>query len=117
MTIVGLGWPAVTAPITGGGRNAWARLAHRTTLLLDGSVIDPGGSATRSGGGTVAPRPAERFDPEHGDRRPAAAMTDARTAHTAVPVADGVIRVVGGTAPTGAVDDPALTCGNPFRCP
>jgi hypothetical protein len=85
-----------------------ARWGHSATLLPDGSVIVAGGSAARSGGGTVALRSAERFDPEHGDWRPAAAMTDARTAHTAVSFADGVILVVGGVVPTGVADDPAL---------
>jgi N-acetylneuraminic acid mutarotase len=85
-----------------------ARWGHSATLLSDGSVMVAGGSAVRSGGGTIALRSAERFDPEHNVWHPAAAMTDARTAHTAVSFANGVILVVGGVAPTGATDDPAL---------
>jgi N-acetylneuraminic acid mutarotase len=90
------------------GSLEFARWGHSATLLPDGSVIVAGGSAARSGGGTVALRSAERFDPEHGVWHPATAMTDARTAHTAVSFADGVILVVGGVVPTGVANDPAL---------
>jgi hypothetical protein len=85
-----------------------ARWGHSAALLRDGTVLVSGGNAIRSGGGTTALRSAERFDPEQGEWHTAAAMTDARTAHTALPLAGGVILVVGGVAPVGAVDDPAL---------
>lgn len=84
------------------------RWGHSATLLPDGSVLVAGGSAARSGGGATALRSAERFDPDHGEWHSAPAMTDARTAHTAVQLATGVILVVGGVAPVGAADDPAL---------
>jgi N-acetylneuraminic acid mutarotase len=84
------------------------RWGHSATLLPDGSVLVTGGSVNRSGGGTTALRSAERFDPEHGVWHLAHAMTDARTAHTAVRLASGVVLVVGGVAPVGAADDPAL---------
>jgi hypothetical protein len=90
------------------GGLATARWGHTATLLHDGSVLVTGGSAVRSGGGATALRSAERFDPDHGEWRPAKAMTDARTAHTAVQLATGVVLVVGGVAPVGAADDPAL---------
>jgi hypothetical protein len=83
-----------------------ARWGHSATLLEDGSVLVTGGSAARAGGGVVALRSAERF--EDGEWRPAKTMTDARTAHTALRLESGLVLVVGGVAPVGAVDDPAL---------
>jgi N-acetylneuraminic acid mutarotase len=86
------------------------RWGHSATLLEDGSVLVTGGSTARPGGGVTALRTAERFDPDpdHGGWSPAQAMTDARTAHTAVRLANGFVLVVGGVAPVGAADDPAL---------
>jgi hypothetical protein len=90
-----------------------ARWGHSATLLEDGSVLVTGGSTDRPGGGGVtALRSAERFDPgpgpDDGEWHPAQAMTDARTAHTAIRLANGFVLVVGGVTPVGAVDDPAL---------
>jgi hypothetical protein len=87
-----------------------ARWGHSATLLEDGSVLVTGGSTSRSGGGTTALRSAERFDPDPGHPawHPAQAMTDARTAHTAIRLENGFVLVVGGVAPVGAADDPAL---------
>jgi N-acetylneuraminic acid mutarotase len=90
------------------GSLATARWGHSATLLADGSVLVTGGSASRPGGGATALRSAERLDPGHREWQPAQAMTDARTAHTAVQLATGFVLVVGGVAPVGAVDDPAL---------
>jgi N-acetylneuraminic acid mutarotase len=86
------------------------RWGHSATLLGDGSVLVTGGSTTRPGGGTTALRSAERFEPDSddGEWSPARPMTDARTAHTAVRLASGLVLVVGGVTPVGAVDDPAL---------
>lgn len=97
-----------TGQWTATGPLGTARWGHGATLLQDGSVLVTGGSAVRSALGATALRSAERFDPEHGVWRPAPAMTDARTAHTAVALASGVVLVVGGVAPVGAADDPAL---------
>ncbi|MFA1548003.1 Kelch repeat-containing protein [Actinomadura chokoriensis] len=94
-------WTA-TGPLT------TARWGHSATLLDDGSVVVAGGSAARPSGGTIALRSAERFDPGKGTWRSAGVMNDARTAHTAVPLRDGAVLVVGGVAPVGAPDDPAL---------
>ncbi|MBE1497876.1 hypothetical protein H4696_004976 [Amycolatopsis lexingtonensis] len=87
-----------------------ARWGHTATLLDDGTVLVTGGSTARAGDGTTALRSAERFDPDpdHPAWHPAPAMTDARTAHTAVRLANGLVLVVGGVAPVGAADDPAL---------
>jgi hypothetical protein len=85
------------------GKGRWG---HSATLLEDGSVLVTGGSADRLGGGTIALRSAERFT--DGVWHPAKDMTDARTAHTAIRLETGFVLVVGGVAPVGAVDDPAL---------
>ena len=86
-----------------------ARWGHSATLLADGSVLVAGGRAARAGGGTTALWSAERYAPGHGGEwHTVAAMTDARTGHTAVLLAGGVVLVAGGVAPTGAADDAAL---------
>jgi hypothetical protein len=109
--------PLRSAELYDPGKDEWkhtgfletARWGHSATLLPDGSVLVAGGSAPRSVGGTTALRSAERFDPDQSEWRPAAVMTDARTAHTALPLAEGgVVLVVGGVQPVGAADDPAL---------
>ncbi|MFB4295075.1 Kelch repeat-containing protein [Actinomadura sp. NTSP31] len=84
------------------------RWGHAAALLPDGSVLVSGGTGTRSGTTTKALRSAERFDPGTGKWHPADDMTDARTRHTAVPLAGGRVLVVGGSAPVGTPDDPAL---------
>jgi len=90
------------------GAAGWGRGA---ALPPDGSVPVAGGSAHRSAGGTTAPRSVERSDPGRSEWRPAAVMTDARTAQTALPLADdGVVLVVGGAQPVGAAGDQALAC-------
>jgi hypothetical protein len=88
------------------GTAGWGRGA---TPPPDGSVPVAGGSAHRSAGGTTAARSVERSDPGRSEWRPAAVMTDARTAQTALPLADdGVVLVVGGAQPVGAAGDQAL---------
>jgi Kelch motif/Galactose oxidase, central domain len=78
-------------------------------LLPDGSVLVAGGTRQRPGTTTTtALRSAERYDPKTGRWSPAADMTDARTGHTAVLLAGGTVLVVGGAAPVGTADDPAL---------
>jgi hypothetical protein len=86
------------------------RWGHSATLLADGTVLVTGGSTTRPGGGVTALRSAERFDPDpdHPAWHAVQPMTDARTAHTAVPLETGLVLVVGGVVPVGAADDPAL---------
>ncbi|MGW3938937.1 Kelch repeat-containing protein [Streptomyces phaeochromogenes] len=84
------------------------RWGHSAALLPDGSVLVAGGSTIRSGRTTTALRSAERYDPVSGRWSPAKDMTDARTGHTAVPLDGGVVLVVGGVAPVGTADDPAL---------
>ncbi|MEV0935470.1 Kelch repeat-containing protein [Streptomyces phaeochromogenes] len=93
---------------TATGSLATPRWGHSAALLPDGSVLVAGGSTVRSGRTTTALRSAERYDPVSGRWSPAKDMTDARTGHTAVPLDGGVVLVVGGVAPVGTADDPAL---------
>lgn len=84
------------------------RWNHSAALLPDGTVLVAGGSTVRSGRTTTALRSAERYNPTTGKWTAARDMTDARTGHTAVSLADGTVLVCGGVAPVGAADDPAL---------
>ncbi|MBT2226083.1 kelch repeat-containing protein [Nonomuraea sp. NEAU-A123] len=90
------------------GQLITGRWGHSATLLDDGSVLVAGGSAARPSGGTIALRSAELFDPGKEKWRSAGVMSDARTGHTAVLLDDGIVLVVGGIAPVGSPDDPAL---------
>jgi N-acetylneuraminic acid mutarotase len=90
------------------GSLAGARWGHSAALLPDGSVLVAGGSTVRSGRTTTALRSVERYDPAAGRWSPAATMTDARTGHTAVALAGGIVLVCCGVAPVGTAEDPAL---------
>jgi hypothetical protein len=90
------------------GAMAGPRWGHSAALLPDGTVLVAGGSTVRSGQTTAALRTAERYDPQTGEWTAAGDMTDARTGHTAVTLAGGVVLVCAGTAPVGTADDPAL---------
>jgi hypothetical protein len=100
-------YDAGTGTWTPTGSLATARWGHAAALLPDGSVLVAGGSTVRAGGTVAALRSAERYDPDSGTWSPAADMTDARTGHTAVPLA-GAVLVCGGVAPVGTADDAAL---------
>ena len=93
---------------TATGGLAAARWGHSAALLADGTVLVAGGSTVRSGATATALRSAERYDPATRLWTAAAAMTDARTGHTAVPLAGGTVLVCGGVAPVGTAEDPAL---------
>jgi len=85
------------------------RWGHSAVVLANGKVLIAGGSAVRAGQTTVALATAELFDPADQSFKPAAAMSDARTGHTAVVLQDGAkVLVCGGTVPVGTADDPAL---------
>ena len=90
------------------GSLGMARWGHSAALLPDGSVLVAGGVTSRAGGGVTALRSSERYRPDDGEWHPAADMTDARTAHTAIALDAGAVLVVGGVAPVGTGDDPAL---------
>lgn len=87
---------------------AAARWGHSAVLLPGGFVLVAGGTGARSGTSTSALRSAELYNAKTGKWKPARAMTDARTGHTAVVLSERAVLVVGGSAPVGAADDPAL---------
>jgi len=98
-------------PATG----AWApaapmatpRSGHTATLLRDGTVLVVGGS-TRTGyqaGGTT--RAAERYDPRTDRWSPAGQLITGREGHTATPLADGRVLIVGGRPDILAYGAPA----------
>ncbi|MEU6198300.1 DUF6603 domain-containing protein [Streptomyces sp. NPDC047061] len=78
-----------------------ARHGHTTTLLRDGRVLVAGGCGVRPGQEDGALASAELYDPLTRTWTAAPPMTDARTGHRAVPLADGRVLVVGGALPTG----------------
>jgi hypothetical protein len=101
-----------TAEIFDPAANTWqatahdmavARSGHSATTLSNGLVLVAGGSGPRTGGGTVALRSAELFNPADGTWTAVEHdMTDARTGHTAIPLQDGKrVLVCGGSVPVG----------------
>jgi N-acetylneuraminic acid mutarotase len=99
---VGHSWSPVTAPM---GQGRWG---HSAALLPDGTVLVAGGTAVRAGSTVHALRSAELYHPKDGSWTAAADMTDARTGHTSLPLAGGMVLVCGGAAPVGTTEDPAL---------
>jgi hypothetical protein len=106
------GNPLRTAEIFDPATNAWqatahdmvtGRFGHSATTLSNGRVLVAGGSTLRPGGGVVAARSAELFDPATGTWTAVDHdMTDARSGHTAVPLQNGQqVLVCGGTVPVG----------------
>ncbi|MFI0976331.1 Kelch repeat-containing protein [Streptomyces sp. NPDC021093] len=90
------------------GAMAGPRAGHSAVLLADGRVLVAGGTALRSAQNVKALHTAELYDPAAGTWSAAGDMTEARTGHTAVPLAAGAVLVCGGTAPVGGTEDPAL---------
>jgi hypothetical protein len=90
------------------GELVTARWGHSATLLPDGKVLVAGGTAVRSGQTTKALTSAELYDPAARTWSEITAMTDARTGHVALPLKGGKVLVIGGSAPVGTPDDPAL---------
>jgi N-acetylneuraminic acid mutarotase len=99
---------------TATGSLATGRYWHTATLLPDGKVLIAGGAAQTGGGGEPTLASAELFDPVTGTWSVTGTMADARFAHTATPLGDGRVLVVGGTGLTSAalasaeLYDPAL---------
>ncbi|HWO65885.1 MAG TPA: kelch repeat-containing protein, partial [Umezawaea sp.] len=93
------GPPLRTAEVFDPAANSWratddmavGRFGHSATALSNGLVLVAGGTGQRAGGGVVALRSSELFDPEDGGSwQPVEDdMTDARTGHTAVPLQSG----------------------------
>jgi N-acetylneuraminic acid mutarotase len=90
------------------GEMAQARWGHSATLLPNGTVLVAGGTAVRAGSTVHALRSAELYHPDTKTWTAAADLIDARTGHTALPLAGGVVLVCGGAAPVGTAEDPAL---------
>jgi N-acetylneuraminic acid mutarotase len=97
-------WSPTAALSTG------ARWGHSAVLLPGGSVLVAGGTRLRPGTTTtMALRSVELYNPtDGGSWTQVADMTDARTGHTAVLLDNGTVLVVGGAAPVGTAEDPAL---------
>ncbi|MDQ2588401.1 Kelch repeat-containing protein [Saccharothrix yanglingensis] len=96
------------APVANG--MAVARFGHSATTLSNGLVLVAGGSGLRAGGGVLALRSSELFDPATGMWQPVGKdMADARTGHTAVAMDAGKkVLVCGGSVPLGAGHDADL---------
>jgi hypothetical protein len=90
------------------GPMAQGRWGHSAALLPDGTVLVAGGTAVRAGSTVHALRSAELYHPDTKTWTAAADLSDARTGHTAVPLAGGAVLVCGGVAPVGTAEDPAL---------
>jgi hypothetical protein len=84
------------------------RFGHSAVGLADGTVLVAGGSAIRSPQSAGALRSVERFDPATGTWTEVQPMSDARTGHVAVVLANGTVLVVGGSVPLGRTDEAAL---------
>jgi hypothetical protein len=111
--------PLRTAEIFDPAANSWqatddmavGRFAHSATTLSNGLVLVAGGTGQRVGGGVVALRSSELFDAEDGGSWQTVEddMTDARTAHTAIPLQGGQkVLVCGGSVPVGMADEADL---------
>jgi N-acetylneuraminic acid mutarotase len=113
------GTPLKTAEIFDPVANKWlptanamavGRFGHSATVLENGRVLVAGGSGPRTGGGVVALRSAELFNPVDGTWQTVEHdMTDARTGHTAIALQDGMkVLVCGGSVPVSTADQAAL---------
>lgn len=91
------------------GQMSRARLAHSLTLLPDGRVLALGGSTLE--GETIRPADssAELFDPASGAWTAAGDMLNTRFEHTATPLDDGRVLIVGGLGGQGAEMRPLET--------
>ena len=89
---------------------AFGRVGHSATVLENGLVLVAGGSGPRTGGGLVASRSAELFNPTNQTWQTVeSGMTDARAGHTAISLQDGKkVLVCGGSVPVGAADQADL---------
>ncbi|RKT09339.1 N-acetylneuraminic acid mutarotase [Streptomyces sp. 1114.5] len=96
-----------TGTWTSTGSMRTARWGH-SAVLVGTKVLVAGGTTIRSAQSVKALNSAELFDPATGTWTDAAPMTDARSGHPAVVLANGRVLVVGGTLPTARDEDTAL---------
>ncbi|MEV4805373.1 kelch repeat-containing protein [Nonomuraea sp. NPDC049421] len=92
---------------TSTGAMKGARWGH-SAVLVDGKVLVAGGTTLRSGQSVKALRTAELYDPDEGTWTETTDMTDARSGHPAVVLANGRVMVAGGTVPIARDEDAAL---------
>jgi hypothetical protein len=84
------------------------RYGHSAVLLPNKKVLVAGGTGTRSGDSLKSLRTAEIYDPNADTWTVAAAMTDARSGHTATVLKGGKVLVCGGIAPISGTGETAL---------
>jgi N-acetylneuraminic acid mutarotase len=92
---------------TTAGSLAQGRVSHTATLLPDGRLLVVGGERGQAGGNSLSS--VETYDPRSNSWSAAPAMNLGRMAHTATPLPDGRVLVVGGDAaqpgqPTGSTN-------------
>ncbi len=88
-------WDPVTGSFSPAGSLAEGRWAHTATLLADGRVLVAGGSDNDMGFVTGLAS-AEIWDPTTESFSPAGPLLQARGWHTATPLPDGRVLVIGG---------------------
>jgi hypothetical protein len=81
---------------TATGSLGLARHDHSASLLPDGRVLVAGGTFVRSASSNASTETCEIYDPSTGVWSAAAPMSDARSGHCAVTLADGRVLVIGG---------------------
>ncbi|GGU12235.1 Kelch repeat-containing protein [Streptomyces lateritius] len=84
-----------------------ARWGH-SAVLVGSKVLVAGGTTIRSAQSVKALRSAELYDPATKTWTETGPMTDARSGHPAVVLANGRVLVAGGTVPTARDEDTAL---------
>lgn len=85
------------------------RFSPTATTLRDGTVLIAGGERAGIDGGATSVATTERFNPTTGTFATSGAMAIARSGHTATPLVDGRILVVGGETFTDGASVPATS--------
>ena len=104
-------WDPFSGTFLATGDMAAGRLGDAATLLPDGRVLITGGHDYRyfQGNGSVQPddfSPPELWDPATGTFGPAGTMAAPRSGHTATPLDDGRVLLVGGVTRSPDRTDP-----------
>ncbi|WP_437931502.1 kelch repeat-containing protein [Sorangium sp. So ce291] len=112
--------PSGSARWEQGAPMAVARTQHTATLLRSGKVLVVGGIGNENGGSDLAS--AELYDPCEDTWSPAGALAQARDGHSAVPLSDGRVLVVGGvfegwSVETAEIYDPSSSSWSPAEPP